>query len=75
MRGIVAVEALAAAQGVEFQRPLRTSPPLEEMLALIRARVPALKQDRYFAPDLQTAEGLVASGAFDRFVPLALDTE
>jgi histidine ammonia-lyase len=67
--GIVAIELLAAAQGVEFHAPLQTSVPLAEAKALIRARVPPYIEDRFFAPDIDAAKTLIASGAFARFVP------
>lgn len=60
--GIVAIELLAAAQGLDFHRPLRSSVPLETVRALLRRRVPALKADRYFAPDIAAARALIASG-------------
>jgi histidine ammonia-lyase len=60
---ILGIEALCAAQGVEFRLPLTTSPPLAAVLARVRASVPALGQDRMLAPDLETAAGLVRSGA------------
>ena len=59
---IVAVEALAAAQGVEMRAPLTTSPRLQAVLAAIRAAVPALEDDRYMAADIETATGLVRGG-------------
>src|SRR5258706_2549894 len=34
--GIVAIELLAAAQGIDFRRPLRSSQPLEEAHAIVR---------------------------------------
>ncbi|MBS0388335.1 MAG: aromatic amino acid lyase, partial [Proteobacteria bacterium] len=61
--GIVAIELLAAAQGLDFHRPLRSSKALEGARALLRRRVPALKADRYFAPDIAAARELVTSGA------------
>lgn len=51
---VIAIELLAAAQGIEFHRPLRTSEPLEILHANIRKLVPAYNEDRYFAPDIQT---------------------
>jgi histidine ammonia-lyase len=59
---IIGVEALCAAQGVEFRAPLTTSPRLQTVLARLRAEVPAIEQDRYFAPDIEAAAGLVANG-------------
>lgn len=63
---ILGVEAMCAAQGIEFRAPLQTSPPLRATLAAFRARVPALTDDRYLAPDLVEAAALVAQGALTR---------
>ena len=62
-RSVIAIELLAAAQGCDFHAPLTSSPPLERARALLRARVPHLEDDRYFAPDIAVAAGLVRSGA------------
>lgn len=70
--GTVAIELLAAAQGVEFHHPLQTSPRLAEVKALIRELVPPYERDRYFAPDIEAAKRLVASGRLARFVPTGL---
>ncbi len=67
--GIVAIELLAAAQGVEFRQPLATSPRLAEALALVRAEAAFYDHDRYFAPDIAAVQLLVEAGAFHRFVP------
>jgi histidine ammonia-lyase len=71
---IVAIELLAAAQGLDFQRPLRSSAPVEAAHALIRRQVPHLDVDRPMAPDIAAIGALVRDGAFDGFVPLDLDT-
>ncbi|MFP4002946.1 MAG: histidine ammonia-lyase [Alphaproteobacteria bacterium] len=60
---IIGIEALTAAQGVEFRAPLDTSAPLKQALKRIRESVPALGGDRYLSPDLETAAGLVREGA------------
>ena len=60
---IVAVEALAAAQGVEMRAPLTTSPRLQAVMTAIRAAVPPLVEDRYVATDIEAAAGLVRAGA------------
>jgi histidine ammonia-lyase len=67
--GIVAIELLAAAQGIEFRKPLATSPPLAEALALVRGEVAFYDHDRYFAPDIAAIQRLVEAGVFHRFVP------
>lgn len=68
---IVGIELLAAAQGVEFHAPLTTSPPLCEVLALIRRQVPHYDRDRYFAPDIAAARAWVEGGDFERWLPSA----
>lgn len=49
---VVGIEAMAAAQGIEFHRPLRSSALLEQELTRIRQTVPFLDKDRYLAPDI-----------------------
>jgi histidine ammonia-lyase len=49
---IVGIEAMAAAQGIEFLRPLRSSVLVEREFDAIRARVPFVAHDRHFAPDI-----------------------
>ncbi|MDX3928640.1 MAG: histidine ammonia-lyase [Shinella sp.] len=61
--GIVGIEALTAAQGVELRAPLTTSPELQKAIAAIRAVVPTLEEDRYMANDLRAAADLIATGA------------
>jgi len=70
--GIVAIELLAAAQGIAFHRPMRSSEALEAAIALIRERVPPLDEDRFLAPDIAAVKDLVRTGAFRRFVPAEL---
>jgi histidine ammonia-lyase len=69
---ILGVEAMCAAQGVEFRAPLRTSGPLQAALAAFRAEVPALADDRYLAPDLARAAALVAAGSLSRATGITL---
>ncbi len=60
---ILGVELLCAAQGIEARAPLTTSLRLQDVMTALRARVPALDQDRYMAPDIETASALVRDGA------------
>ena len=59
---IVAIELLAAAQGIEFLRPLRSAPGLEGVLRLVRSVSPAMMQDRSLARDMEAVHHLVAAG-------------
>ncbi|HSV19016.1 MAG TPA: histidine ammonia-lyase [Casimicrobiaceae bacterium] len=70
--GIVAIELLAAAQGIDFRRPLATAAALERAHALIRSRAAHWSQDRAFAPDLAAVRREVETGAFDGLVPRLL---
>jgi histidine ammonia-lyase len=63
---ILGIELLAAAQGVEFLRPLQSSAALEQAHALLRQQIPAMHQDRYLAPDIEHATTLVRNGALSR---------
>ena len=54
-RAIVAIELLAAAQGVDFHAPLKTSQSLQALRDALRMRVPFYAEDRYFAPDIAAA--------------------
>jgi histidine ammonia-lyase len=65
---ILAVEWLAAAQGIEFLRPLRSSEPLEAAHALLRQHCPAMPADRFIAPDMAAASRLVHGGALARIL-------
>jgi histidine ammonia-lyase len=60
---ILAIEWLAAAQGVDFLKPLASSPRLMQVHDLLRQRVPFYDRDRLFAPDIEAAKTLVLSGA------------
>jgi histidine ammonia-lyase len=59
---ILGVEMLCAAQGVEARAPLATSTRLQDVIATLRAKVPALEDDRYLAPDIEIASAMVRSG-------------
>jgi histidine ammonia-lyase len=60
---VLAVELLAACEAVEFHRPLRSSAPLEAVVALVRERVPNHGQDRVLGPEIEALAALVVSGA------------
>jgi len=62
LRAIIAIELLAAAQGCDFHA-LPSSRALEDVRATVRAKVPHLDDDRYFAPDIEAAIMLLRSGA------------
>jgi histidine ammonia-lyase len=61
-RRILAIELLAAAQALEFLRPLRTSVPLEAVHALVRTAALPWDEDRSPAPDIERLAVLVRNG-------------
>ena len=59
---VVGIEAMAAAQGMEFHRPLRSSPAIEAEFARIRSRVDFIETDRLLAPDIQAMSDWAQGG-------------
>ncbi len=70
--GILAIELLAACQGIDFRAPLKSSAPLEEAKKMLRKQVPFYDKDRYFAPDIHKATQLIASGSYNRLIDSGL---
>ena len=66
---VVATELVCAVQGLEFHRPLRTTPVLEEAAARVRATSPRVEEDRSLAGELAGLAGALRTGA----VTLAAD--
>lgn len=60
---ILAVEWLAACQGLDFRTPLKSSKLVEVGKSRLRAVVPFYDEDRYFAPDIEKAKQLLQSRA------------
>ncbi|ROL54632.1 Histidine ammonia-lyase [Anabarilius grahami] len=56
---VLAIELLAACQGIEFLRPLRTTTPLEKVYDLVRATVKPWMKDRFMAPDIEAVHRLL----------------
>ncbi|GIL37956.1 histidine ammonia-lyase [Roseiterribacter gracilis] len=66
---IVAIELLAACQGIDFRAPLNTSPTLQRAYGLVRKQVGFYDRDRIFAPDIAAVATLVRDDAFLSFLP------
>jgi len=60
--GVIAIELIAAAQGVDYHAPLKTSPALQSLHAQIRALSPHLETDRYWADEMAALQGAVLVG-------------
>ena len=59
---VLAVELLCACQGIDFHRPLKTTPPLEAVHKLVRSVVPRYDKDRNLSEDIEAARTLIRSG-------------
>jgi histidine ammonia-lyase len=60
--GIVGVELIAAAQGVDYHAPLKTSAKLQQLHAKVRALSPHLDRDRYWADEMAALQAAVLKG-------------
>jgi histidine ammonia-lyase len=60
--GVIAVELIAAAQGVDFHSPLKTSARLQAIHARVRAITPRFASDRYWAEDMAALQSAVLAG-------------
>ncbi|XP_003444034.1 histidine ammonia-lyase [Oreochromis niloticus] len=56
---VLAIELLAACQGIEFLRPLRTTTPLEKVYELVRSVVKPWMKDRFMSPDIEAVHRLL----------------
>ena len=59
---VLAIEALCAAQGIDFRAPLRPGAGVAAAHSALRARVAHLETDRSPAPDIAAARDLVHAG-------------
>ncbi len=62
LAGIVGIEWLIAAQGVEMRQPLLTSPLLQAAMNTLRSKISSLQDDRFMSADIEQARDLVQSG-------------
>jgi histidine ammonia-lyase len=60
---IQAIELLYACQAIDFRRPLKSTPILEACHALVRTKVPFIKEDRVFADDINQLQELITIGS------------
>jgi histidine ammonia-lyase len=64
-RTVLAIELLSAAQGLDLLAPLRPSPALQRIHALVRTRVPPLDRDRSPALDIDAIVAIIADGTLE----------
>lgn len=65
---VVAIELLAAAQGIEYRRPMKSSAILEAMHSKVRAVSPAVNADRSLGEDIEAIAAMILNGEFDALV-------
>ena len=71
---VVAVELLAAAQGIDFHKPMQTSKPLQKVHGDLRQKVSFYDKDRFIAPDMNAAAEMIAGGYFRDYLQDILPT-
>ncbi len=65
---ILAIELLSAAQALDFRRPLKSTPVLEEIHSCVREKVPFALKDRIFSTDINTLTDLIASREISKII-------
>jgi histidine ammonia-lyase len=63
--GVIAVELIAAAQGIDYHSPLKTSPRLQAVHAEVRRHSPHLVSDRYWADEVAALQAAVLAGQIE----------
>ena len=71
-QGVLAVEWLASAQGLDFRKPLKASDKVEQAKATLREKVSYYDKDRYFGPDIEAANALLQQGTLCSLLPSAV---
>ncbi len=61
----VAIELLAAAEGLEYRQPMQPGRGVRLAYETVRARVPRLTRDRALSPDIETIAGMLRAGDFE----------
>jgi histidine ammonia-lyase len=69
---IIAIELLAAAQGIEFHRPRKSSPLIEEFIVALRELSPAYEDDRSLSADIQRVAASVNQGTYCEYAASVL---
>ena len=69
---IVAIELLAAAQGIDFHHPQKSSEAIEEVIAVLRELSPRYVEDRSLSSDIRRVAAIVDEGDFCRYADSVL---
>jgi histidine ammonia-lyase len=60
--GVIAVELMAGAEGIDYHAPLKTSPGLQQVHAAVRALSPHFTADRFWADEMGALQAAVLDG-------------
>jgi len=60
--GVIAVELMAGAEGIDYHAPLRTSARLQDVHAIVRGHSPHFTADRYWADEISALQAAVLAG-------------
>jgi histidine ammonia-lyase len=69
VRRVLAIEILCAAQAIEYRAPLTPAQGTADLVAAVRARVPAAAGDRSHAADIDAVAAMIESGELTELVP------
>ncbi len=72
---IIAIECLSAAQGIELRKPMKTSSLLDDVIAIIRNKIPFYEKDRFFADDINNMQAIIVDGDFSKLVMNAMSDD
>ena len=64
--GVIAVELMAAAEGIDYHAPLKTSVKLKQVYDAVRAHSPHFTADRYWADEMSALQSAVLDGEIGR---------
>jgi histidine ammonia-lyase len=62
---LLAIELLAAAEGLEFRRPLKAGAGVERAFDRLRRVAPRVEEDRVLAPDIEQVAAAIRAGHFN----------
>ncbi|KAJ5078271.1 histidine ammonia-lyase [Anaeramoeba ignava] len=65
---VLSIELLAACQGIDLLRPLKTTEPLERVHALVRKYAKKWERDRFMSPDIESIWKLFKEGKFEEVI-------
>ncbi|MDH3621157.1 MAG: histidine ammonia-lyase [Gammaproteobacteria bacterium] len=72
---IVAIELLAAAQGIDFHRPTKSSPAIEDVMSVVRELSPVYEEDRSLSPDITRVAATIDNGEFCHYAESVLPSQ